>query len=134
MSKILRVIRPAAPARAKNKLKMLKTFCVADVFFASRPVCRSQRSAKRPRSRKTTVTTLPAMKRGFRLRAPMSDMYAIFCPGDISTKCLFDEVAQTINIASSIPNQTHADMVGNSQYDMSHMISVLLCIIWRRQR
>lgn len=122
----MRVIRPAAPARAKNKLQMLKIFCAVDVFFARRPVCRSQRSAMRARSRKTTVTVPPAMNRGFRLKAPMSDMYAMFCPGDISTRCLFDEVAHTINIASSIPSQTHADMVGSSQYDIIHMVVVVV--------
>lgn len=67
-------MRPAAAAMAKNRLKMLRIFCVRDVFFTRRPLCRSQRSARRPRSRKTTVTALPAMKRGFRPKAPTSDM------------------------------------------------------------
>ena len=43
-------------------------------FFANRPVCRSQRSDAKERSRKTVVTQQPAMKRGFRPWAPMSEM------------------------------------------------------------
>lgn len=103
---------------------MLKTFCVTDVFFASRPVCRSQRSARRPRFRNTTVTVPPAMNKGFRPNAPISDIYAICWFAAMSGRCLFDEVAQTINMASSIPSQVHAAMVGNSQYEIIHILSV----------
>lgn len=43
-------------------------------------------------------------------------------------RCLFDEVDQTINIASSMPSQVHAEMVGNSQYETIHMMPVE--VVW----
>ena len=51
-----------------------RTFSATPRFFANRPVCRSQRSDAKERSRKTVVTQQPAMKRGFRPWAPMSEM------------------------------------------------------------
>ena len=54
-----------------------RTFSAVPRFFARRPVCRSQRSEAKERSRKTVVTTQPAMKSGFRPWAPMSEMYAM---------------------------------------------------------
>lgn len=51
-----------------------RTFSATPKFFAKRPVCRSHRSDAKERSRKTVVTQQPAMKRGFRPSAPMSEM------------------------------------------------------------
>ena len=51
-----------------------RTFSATPRFLANRPVCRSQRSDAKERSRKTVVTQQPAMKRGFRPWAPMSEM------------------------------------------------------------
>ena len=51
-----------------------RIFSATPRFFANRPVCRSQRSDAKERSRKTVVTQQPAMKRGFRPWAPMSEM------------------------------------------------------------
>lgn len=54
-----------------------KIFSAAPTFLAKRPVCRSQRSDAKERSRKTVVTQQPAIKRGFKPWAPMSEMYAM---------------------------------------------------------
>lgn len=51
-----------------------RTFSARPKFLAKRPVCRSQRSDAKERSRKTVVTQQPAMKRGFKPWAPMSEM------------------------------------------------------------
>lgn len=115
------MIRPAAPAKAKSKLKTLRIFWVSDVFFANRPVCLSQRSARRPRSRQTTVTALQAMKSGFRPKAPTSEMYAMRWPGSIDGRCRSEDVDQTISIAISIPSHEKHEMAGRIQYDIIHM-------------
>lgn len=54
-----------------------RTFSATPKFCAKRPVCRSQRSDAKERSRKTVVTQQPAIKRGFKPWAPMSEMYAM---------------------------------------------------------
>jgi len=54
-----------------------KDFCHHEVFGVRSPVCLSQRSAIIPRSRRTTMTVEPAMKRGLYLYAPVSDRYAM---------------------------------------------------------
>lgn len=96
MSKIERRIRPQVPATAKmtvmiNQHEWIpvsalmemgrsvldrpeRTFSATPKFFAKRPVCRSQRSDAKERSRKTVVTQHPAMKRGFKPWAPMSEI------------------------------------------------------------
>ena len=43
-----------------------RNFSTLPKFLANRPVCRSQRSDAKERSRKTVVTQQPAMKRGFK--------------------------------------------------------------------
>ena len=52
-------------------------FSATPKFFAKRPVFRSHRSDAKERSRKTVVTQHPAMKRGFKRWAPISEMYAM---------------------------------------------------------
>lgn len=51
-----------------------RIFSATPRFFAKRPVCRSQRSEAKERSRKTVVTQQPAMKSGFKPWAPTSEM------------------------------------------------------------
>jgi hypothetical protein len=67
-------INPAPPQRAKNIDIIANVLSVQLLFGDSRPMCRSQRSAINARSKDTTVTALPAMKSGFKLEAPTSDM------------------------------------------------------------
>lgn len=71
---MLRSINPAVPATANTILRPLSTFSAMPRFFARRPVCRSQRSERKERSRNTVVTQQPAMKSGFSPWAPISDM------------------------------------------------------------
>lgn len=54
-----------------------RTFSATPKFFAKRPVCRNQRSDAKERSRKTVVTQQPAMKRGCKPWAPISEIYAM---------------------------------------------------------
>ena len=66
---------PGEPQEAEDVLdRAERTFSATPRFFANRPVCRSHRSDAKERSRKTVVTQQPAMKRGFRPWAPMSEM------------------------------------------------------------
>lgn len=74
VSKILNNINPAVPTAAKHMDNILSTFSVTVRFAASLPLCRSQRSLIKERSRKMVVTTEPAMKRGLRSCAPTSLM------------------------------------------------------------
>lgn len=74
MSNIESRINPAAPHMAKNIDMMANTLSVQLLFGASRPICRSQRSAIKAKSKDTVVTTLPAMKSGFNPVAPISDI------------------------------------------------------------
>ena len=69
-----RRIRPQVPAMAKTTESAEQTFSNVPRFLARRPVWRSQRSEAKERSRKSVVTQQPAMKRGFRPWAPMSEM------------------------------------------------------------
>ena len=69
-----RRIKPAVPAMAKRTERAEQTFSAVPRFLARRPVWRSQRSEAKERSRKMVVTQQPAMKRGLRPWAPMSDM------------------------------------------------------------
>lgn len=69
-----RRMRPQVPAMAKMMDRPERTFSATPKFFAKRPVCRSQRSDAKERSRKTVVTQQPAMKRGFKPWAPMSEI------------------------------------------------------------
>jgi hypothetical protein len=68
-------INPIAPQTAKKIDMIEKILSVMVLFGASRPICRSQRSAMKARSKDTVVTALPAMKSGFNPVAPTSDMY-----------------------------------------------------------
>ena len=74
MSKIDKRMRPAVPAIPKTMASAESTFSAVEVFLTSRPVCRSQRSEAKARSRNTVVTQQPAMKSGFRPSAPISEM------------------------------------------------------------
>lgn len=75
MSKIESRIRPAAPAIAKKIEAPAQALSNLPLFGTSWPACRSHRSEMIPKSRKTTVTTLPAIKSGFKPWAPTSEMY-----------------------------------------------------------
>lgn len=52
----------------------LSTFSAMPRFLANRPVCRSHLSEAKERSRKMVVTTQPAINRGLRPWAPISEM------------------------------------------------------------
>lgn len=78
---MLNRINPTVPTTANKMLSQLNVFSMTVVFLASRPLCRNQRADRNARSRKMVVTHEPAMKRGFRLPAPTSEMYAIVCAG-----------------------------------------------------
>lgn len=70
-----RRIRPSVPARAATMEQMENIRSHFSMLRASTPLCRSHRSDAKERSRKTVVTTQPAIKRGFRPSAPTSEMY-----------------------------------------------------------
>lgn len=74
VSKMDRRMRPSAPAIEKKMDAIAKNLSSLPLFGTNWPECRSQRSAMKDRSRKTTVTQLPAMKRGLRPWAPISEM------------------------------------------------------------
>jgi hypothetical protein len=85
VSKMVKRIKPIAPMIAKAQAKPDKTFCVVEVLWARRPLWRNQRSETKHTSNMTTETAEPAMKRGWRFVAPMSEMYAIVWPGSMLT-------------------------------------------------
>lgn len=68
-------IRPAAPAIAKKIERIAHVLSNLPLFEANWLECRSQRSERKARSRKTTVTALPATNSGFNPCAPTSEMY-----------------------------------------------------------
>ncbi len=74
---MLRSINPTVPTTAKTSDRQDSTVSTFVTFLASSPRCRSHLSAKKARSRKTVVTQQPAVKRGLRLSAPTSDIYAM---------------------------------------------------------
>lgn len=61
------------------------------------------------------MTVPMEMNKGFRERAPTSEMYAIVCPLWKSTRMRLSDVAHVINMASSMANHTTAEIVGRSQ-------------------
>ena len=75
VSKIDKRINPRAPAKAKKSDSMAHVLSKSPLFGTSWPACRSHRSDRKARSRKTTVMTLPVMNSGFAPSAPTSEMY-----------------------------------------------------------
>ena len=75
VSKTASRIRPAAPAIAKKMERIAHVLSNLPLFEANWLECRSHRSERKAKSRKTTVTTLPPTNSGFKCCAPTSEIY-----------------------------------------------------------
>ncbi len=74
VSNMLSKIKPQVPTIANMIERVARIFSPRVVFLANRPLCRSHRSERNDKSRKTVVTADPAMKRGLRFEAPTAEM------------------------------------------------------------
>lgn len=67
-------ISPRAPAMEAIIDIIAQALSILPLFGTNCPACRSHRSARKDRSRKTTVTTLPGINNALR-GTPMLEMY-----------------------------------------------------------
>ena len=67
-------ISPTAPAMEAIIDKMAQVLSKTPLFGTNCPACRSHRSARKDKSRNTTVTALPGINNPLR-GTPMSEMY-----------------------------------------------------------
>lgn len=77
VSKTDKRINPIPPHSENTMEIMAKVLSVLPLFLASWPLCLSHLSDINERLKNTDVTEQPAIKRGFNLWAPTSEMYAI---------------------------------------------------------